>query len=133
MVNQTEPESQTILLVGGGIASITSTAAAAAAAAECGYDVILPKKSPALGDRVARFGSALYKLIVTEAAKTATGCENVYQHIHFSLTQRQAGPQPHRRRVRVQCARPQDLRVQGARGGMRRGRRDQPLAAACTG
>ena len=129
MVNQTEPESQTILVVGGGIASITSTVAAA----ECGYDVILLKKSPALGGRVARFGSALYKLIVTEAAKAAIGCENVYQHIHFSLTQRQAGPQPHRRRVRVQRARPQDLRVQGARGGVRRGRRDQPLAAACTG
>ena len=130
MVNQTGPESQTILVVGGGIASITSTVAAAA---ECGYDVILLKKSPALGGRVARFGGAVYQLIVTEAAQTAIGCENVYRHIHFSLTQRQAGPQPHRRRVRVQCARPQDLHDQGARGGVRRGRRDQPLAAACTG
>lgn len=52
------PESQTILVVGGGIAGIT----VAVEAAECGYDVILLERGPALGGRVARFSRYFPKL-----------------------------------------------------------------------
>ncbi len=45
------PESQTILVVGGGIAGIT----AAVEVAETGYDVILLERGPCLGGRVAMF------------------------------------------------------------------------------
>ncbi len=52
------PESQTILVVGGGIAGIT----AAVEAAEMGHDVILLEKSPSLGGRVARMHRFFPKL-----------------------------------------------------------------------
>lgn len=52
------PASQTILVVGGGIAGIT----AAVEAAETGYDVILLEQSPALGGRVAAFNRYFPKL-----------------------------------------------------------------------
>ena len=54
MLNQ-GPASQTILVVGGGIAGIT----AAVETAETGYDVILLEQSPALGGRVASFNRYL--------------------------------------------------------------------------
>ena len=44
------PTSQTILVVGGGIAGIT----AAVESAETGFDVILLEQSPSLGGRVAQ-------------------------------------------------------------------------------
>ncbi len=52
------PVSQTILVVGGGIAGIT----AAVEAAETGFDVILLEQGPALGGRVARFNRYFPKL-----------------------------------------------------------------------
>ena len=52
------PESQTILVVGGGIAGIT----AAVEIAETGYDVILLERGPSLGGRVARFNRYFPKL-----------------------------------------------------------------------
>ncbi|NQU61294.1 MAG: CoB--CoM heterodisulfide reductase iron-sulfur subunit A family protein [Rhodospirillales bacterium] len=52
------PESQTILVVGGGIAGITATVEVA----ETGYDVILLEKGPSLGGRVARFNRYFPKL-----------------------------------------------------------------------
>jgi len=51
-------ESQTILVVGGGIAGIT----AAVEAAEVGYDVILLEQSPTLGGRVAQLNRYFPKL-----------------------------------------------------------------------
>ena len=47
---QDGPQSQTIAVIGGGIAGVT----AALEAAETGYDVILIEKEPALGGRVSR-------------------------------------------------------------------------------
>jgi quinone-modifying oxidoreductase subunit QmoA len=52
------PSSQTILVVGGGIAGIT----AALEAAECGYDVCLLERGPSLGGRVAAFNRYFPKL-----------------------------------------------------------------------
>lgn len=52
------PESQTILVVGGGIAGIT----AAVEAAETGYDVVLLERGPSLGGRVAGFSRYFPKL-----------------------------------------------------------------------
>ena len=52
------PESQTILVVGGGIAGIT----AAVEIAETGFDVILLEQGPSLGGRVARFNRYFPKL-----------------------------------------------------------------------
>ncbi|MDH5747917.1 MAG: CoB--CoM heterodisulfide reductase iron-sulfur subunit A family protein [Rhodospirillales bacterium] len=52
------PSSQTILVVGGGIAGIS----AAIESAEAGMDVILLESSPALGGRVARFNRYFPKL-----------------------------------------------------------------------
>jgi len=52
------PESQTILVVGGGIAGIT----AAVEVAETGYDVILLERGPSLGGRVAMFNRYFPKL-----------------------------------------------------------------------
>ena len=66
------PASQTILVVGGGIAGIT----AAVEAAETGYDVILLEKSPALGGRVARFNRYFPKL-----CHPTCGLEINYQRI----------------------------------------------------
>ena len=57
MANQ-GPKSQTILVVGGGIAGIT----AAIEAAETGYDVILLERGPALGGRVAQLNRYFPKL-----------------------------------------------------------------------
>ena len=57
MANQ-GPKSQTILVVGGGIAGIT----AAVEAAETGYDVILLERGPALGGRVAQLNRYFPKL-----------------------------------------------------------------------
>jgi quinone-modifying oxidoreductase subunit QmoA len=57
MANQ-GPTSQTILVVGGGIAGIT----AAVEAAETGYDVILLERGPALGGRVAQLNRYFPKL-----------------------------------------------------------------------
>ena len=51
-------ESQTIVVVGGGIAGIT----AAVESAETGYDVVLIEKGPSLGGRVARFNRYFPKL-----------------------------------------------------------------------
>ncbi len=51
-------ESQTILVVGGGIAGIT----AAVEAAEVGYDVVLLEQSPTLGGRVAQLNRYFPKL-----------------------------------------------------------------------
>ena len=52
------PHSQTILVVGGGIAGITATVEAA----EAGYDVILLERGPALGGRVAQLHRYFPKL-----------------------------------------------------------------------
>ena len=57
MANQ-GPKSQTILVVGGGIAGVT----AAIEAAETGYDVILLERGPALGGRVAQLNRYFPKL-----------------------------------------------------------------------
>jgi quinone-modifying oxidoreductase subunit QmoA len=57
MANQ-GPKSQTILVVGGGIAGVT----AAVEAAETGYDVILLERGPALGGRVAQLNRYFPKL-----------------------------------------------------------------------
>ncbi len=66
------PASQTILVVGGGIAGIT----AAVEAAETGYDVILLEQSPALGGRVAAFNRYFPKL-----CHPSCGLEINYQRI----------------------------------------------------
>ena len=66
------PASQTILVVGGGIAGIT----AAVEAAETGYDVILLEQGPALGGRVAGFNRYFPKL-----CHPACGLEINYQRI----------------------------------------------------
>jgi len=66
------PTSQTILVVGGGIAGIT----AAVEAAETGYDVILLEQSPALGGRVTRFSRYFPKL-----CHPTCGLEINYQRI----------------------------------------------------
>ncbi len=66
------PASQTILVVGGGIAGIT----AAVEAAETGYDVILLEQSPALGGRVAAFNRYFPKL-----CHPTCGLEINYQRI----------------------------------------------------
>ncbi|MDA1090857.1 MAG: CoB--CoM heterodisulfide reductase iron-sulfur subunit A family protein [Proteobacteria bacterium] len=52
------PDSQTILVVGGGIAGIT----AAVEVAETGYDVILLERGPSLGGRVAMFNRYFPKM-----------------------------------------------------------------------
>ena len=52
------PSSQTILVVGGGIAGMT----AAIEAAEVGYDVILLERGPSLGGRVAQLNRYFPKL-----------------------------------------------------------------------
>ncbi len=66
------PASQTILVVGGGIAGIT----AAVEAAETGYDVILLEQSPALGGRVSAFNRYFPKL-----CHPTCGLEINYQRI----------------------------------------------------
>jgi quinone-modifying oxidoreductase subunit QmoA len=66
------PASQTILVVGGGIAGIT----AALEAAETGHDVILLEQSAALGGRVAGFNRYFPKL-----CHPACGLEINYQRI----------------------------------------------------
>ncbi len=66
------PASQTILVVGGGIAGIT----AAVEAAETGYAVILLEKSPALGGRVASLNRYFPKL-----CHPSCGLEINYQRI----------------------------------------------------
>lgn len=66
------PASQTILVVGGGIAGIT----AAVEAAETGYDVILLEQSPSLGGRVAAFNRYFPKL-----CHPSCGLEINYQRI----------------------------------------------------
>lgn len=52
------PNSQTILVVGGGISGIT----AALEAAECGYDVVLLEQGPSLGGRVSALNRYFPKL-----------------------------------------------------------------------
>ena len=52
------PKSQTILVVGGGIAGVT----AAVEAAEVGYDVVLLERGPAVGGRVAQLNRYFPKL-----------------------------------------------------------------------
>lgn len=64
--------SQTILVVGGGIAGIT----AAVEAAETGYDVVLVEKGPSLGGRVTRFNRYFPKL-----CHPTCGLEINYQRI----------------------------------------------------
>lgn len=64
--------SQTILVVGGGIAGIT----AAVEAAETGYDVVLLEKGPSLGGRVTRFNRYFPKL-----CHPTCGLEINYQRI----------------------------------------------------
>lgn len=54
----TRPESQTILVVGGGIAGIS----AALEAAETGHDVVLLERGPSLGGRVTRLNRYFPKL-----------------------------------------------------------------------
>ena len=66
------PESQTILVVGGGIAGIT----AALEAAETGYDVVLLEQGPVLGGRVSRLNRYFPKL-----CHPACGLEINYQRI----------------------------------------------------
>jgi len=66
------PVSQTILVVGGGIAGIT----AAVESAETGYDVILLEQGPSLGGRVARFNRYFPKL-----CHPGCGLEINYQRI----------------------------------------------------
>ena len=66
------PKSQTIVVVGGGIAGIT----AAIEAAETGYDVVLLEKSPSLGGRVTRFNRYFPKL-----CHPTCGLEINYQRI----------------------------------------------------
>ncbi len=68
----TGPESQTILVVGGGIAGIT----AAVEVAETGYDVILLERDPSLGGRVTRFARYFPKL-----CHPTCGLEINYQRI----------------------------------------------------
>ena len=69
---QDGPKSQTILVVGGGIAGIT----AALEAAETGYDVILLEKNPFLGGRVTRLNRYFPKL-----CHPTCGLEINYQRI----------------------------------------------------
>lgn len=64
--------SQTILVVGGGIAGVT----AALEAAETGYDVVLLEKEPTLGGRVSRFNRYFPKL-----CHPTCGLEINYQRI----------------------------------------------------
>jgi len=71
-MSKTGPESQTILVVGGGIAGIS----AAVEVAETGYDVILLERSPSLGGRVAMFNRYFPKL-----CHPACGLEINYQRI----------------------------------------------------
>ncbi|UCH75706.1 MAG: CoB--CoM heterodisulfide reductase iron-sulfur subunit A family protein [Rhodospirillales bacterium] len=71
MANQ-GPTSQTILVVGGGIAGIT----AAVEAAETGYEVILLERGPALGGRVAQLNRYFPKL-----CHPTCGLEINYQRI----------------------------------------------------
>jgi len=66
------PKSQTILVVGGGIAGIT----AALETAETGYDVILIEKGPTLGGRVTRLNRYFPKL-----CHPTCGLEINYQRI----------------------------------------------------
>ncbi len=66
------PNSQTILVVGGGIAGVS----AAVEAAETGYDVILLEQSPALGGRVSRLNRYFPKL-----CHPTCGLEINYQRI----------------------------------------------------
>lgn len=72
---QAGPKSQTILVVGGGIAGIT----AAIEAAETGYDVVLLEKGPSLGGRVTRFNRYFPKL-----CHPTCGLEINYQRIKKS-------------------------------------------------
>ena len=69
------PHSQTIAVVGGGIAGIT----AAVEAAETGYDVVLLEKGPALGGRVTRLNRYFPKL-----CHPTCGLEINYQRIKKS-------------------------------------------------
>jgi len=66
------PKSQTILVVGGGIAGIT----AAVEAAETGYDVVLLESEPSLGGRVTKFNRYFPKL-----CHPTCGLEINYQRI----------------------------------------------------
>ena len=66
------PNSQTIIVIGGGIAGIT----AAVEAAETGYDVVLLEKGPALGGRVTGLNRYFPKL-----CHPTCGLESNYQRI----------------------------------------------------
>ncbi|MEQ1712225.1 MAG: FAD-dependent oxidoreductase, partial [Hyphomicrobium sp.] len=68
----TRPESQTILVVGGGIAGIS----AALEAAETGHDVVLLERGPSLGGRVTRLNRYFPKL-----CHPTCGLEINYQRI----------------------------------------------------
>ncbi len=68
-------QSQTVVVVGGGIAGIT----AAVEVAETGYDVVLLEKGPALGGRVTRLNRYFPKL-----CHPTCGLEINYQRIRKS-------------------------------------------------
>lgn len=70
--NPSRPESQTILVVGGGIAGIS----AALEAAETGHDVVLLERGPSLGGRVTRLNRYFPKL-----CHPTCGLEINYQRI----------------------------------------------------
>ncbi len=69
------PHSQTIIVIGGGIAGVT----AALEVAETGYDVILLEKGPTLGGRVTRLNRYFPKL-----CHPTCGLEINYQRIRKS-------------------------------------------------
>jgi len=70
-----QPQSRTIMVVGGGIAGVT----AAIEAAEAGYDVVMVEKSPTLGGRVAQMNRYFPKL-----CHPTCGLEINYQRIKKS-------------------------------------------------
>ena len=74
-MTETQPQSRTIMVVGGGIAGIT----AAVEAAEAGYDVVMVEKSPTLGGRVAQMNRYFPKL-----CHPTCGLEINYQRIKRS-------------------------------------------------
>lgn len=106
------PASQTILVVGGGIAGIT----AALEAADCGHDVVLMEKGPSLGGRVTRLERYFPKL-----CHPTCGLEINYQRIrrHPRLS------------VMTMC---EPVEIAGARGAFRVTAKRQPrfVNAHCT-
>jgi quinone-modifying oxidoreductase subunit QmoA len=74
-MTETQPQSRTIMVVGGGIAGIT----AAVEAAEAGFDVVLVEKTPTLGGRVAQMNRYFPKL-----CHPTCGLEINYQRIKKS-------------------------------------------------